>query len=240
MGHEDDGNHQPLRLEQELSAAASAGQAREAGAALEAWGVSDSHSLPDAIVSESLPNDVRAWACWAAGQLRLGIGLASLLDVMRTSTDRGLLYEAAKAISLIGGTQAADELVSLLGQRRVTSSLAAAVWALGAMEAHGAVDAIGALLADPASDVELREHAAEALGRLHADELGPRLLSCLEDRAPEVRFSAAYALGMIGYTAALGKLSELASADVSTIPDGRVVADEARWAIQQIRQSAPE
>jgi len=221
-------------LEEALTSVSSDAQADEAIAALRPWGISETTDLSAAIDNVSLPDAVRATACWAAGRLRYKPSIEGLLRVMDASVDRELLFEAAKAISEIGGPTVPDEMLTLLRRRDYGPARAAAVWALGSLDARQAADELGALLVDTAADVELRA-AAEAIGRLNAREQGPRLLSCLRDPSPDVRLSVAYALGMIEFSPALEALVTVALSDTGVSSSGRPVADEARWAVSQIR-----
>jgi HEAT repeat protein len=64
----------------------------------------------------------------------------------------------------------------------------------------------------------VRGHAAEALALLQNKEAVPALIRCLEDKAPEVRFWCAYALGELGDRRALHALEQLAATDDTTLP----------------------
>jgi len=98
----------------------------------------------------------------------------------------------------------------------------------------------GALLAaltDGTEEPTVRGQAAEALAwhylmRGRCPVVAP-LLATLDDSSPEVRFWAAYALGIIGAHDALPALERLAATDHATVPFG-AVGEEAVHAITTI------
>jgi len=128
------------------------------------------------------------------------------------------------------------------------SARQAAAWVLCSI-GHRVTAVTSALLAtlnDSAENVEVRGQAAEALGnrfvgrRPHTpgyDRVGRELLAFLDHPDAELRYWAAFALGMLRYRPALPTLQRLAAGDVRVVAGGLSrVSEEAADASSAIQR----
>jgi HEAT repeat protein len=88
-------------------------------------------------------------------------------------------------------------------------------------------------------DATLRAHSAEALAYLQDSRAIPALLVALRDRAVEVRFWSAFALGELGAWQAVPELEQLARVDHTVLPGWWAVGKEAKNAIEKIKKHSP-
>jgi HEAT repeat protein len=151
------------------------------------------------------------------------------------------ITQAAEALVGTPGRRVRKGLEELLASHEDPAIRARAAWVLG-FHAQGsqAVPALLRTLRDREEDVDVRGHAAEALGHL-ADNLGDlegevlaALLHALRDPSAEVRFWAAFALGNLGDEAAIPALERLAARDAESVPGWWSIRKEANDSIKQI------
>jgi HEAT repeat protein len=151
------------------------------------------------------------------------------------------IAEAAQSLVDTPGRRVSKGLEELVARHPDPAVRARAAWALG-FHAQGsrAVPGLVRTLADLDEDLEVRAHAAEALGHL-ADRLGEHerdvlaaLIHGLRDSAPEVRFWSAFALGNLGDEAAIPALERLAARDEESVPGWWSIRKEANDSIKQI------
>jgi HEAT repeat protein len=175
----------------------------------------------------------RARAVWALGVVRPRAISKLLLNILRERrASEIVLWEAAKALVKIEPRGAMRELVSLV-ERGTPLQRAVAAWTLGYIGAPAAREVLEHALAQDRS-ARVREHAAEALGAVGTPASTPRLIAATRAAAPDVRFSAAFALGQIGDPRALATLQGLAG-DHTMTRSRRTVSAAARAAIRKIR-----
>jgi HEAT repeat protein len=161
---------------------------------LEASGCRSVGDIIALVRNAEVPRETRMIGCSVLGLLREPRAAEALLQVM-SSGDADLMWEAAKALALIPGVDVFESLVAYLVSDGVESS--AAAWVLGRRVEKRAVDKLIACLHDQARTVEMRGHAAEAIGSAgDAGALGA-LVPYLDHARPELRFWAVSAIGEI-------------------------------------------
>lgn len=198
-------------------------------------GVSSVDGLRTFLHNREIPSNQRAIACYVAGRLGDSEFEPLLTEAFSSSSDPGVIWEAAKALVLIRNAATVPKLRSALLEDCDVTRRTAAAWALGAFGEHEAVPDLQRVLGDREADEQIRAHTAEALGALKAREATDDLLNALHDNSAEIRYWAAYALGALRELRAVEALDELARTDTATVTSGASVADEARWAVEQIR-----
>jgi HEAT repeat protein len=195
------------------------------------------HSLGDlgrTLTDGRVSTEVRATACWMAGQVQQRSLIKSLLNVYKRARADALIWEAAKALSLFDDRRVNRAFELQLRRRTKESRRVAAAYCLGFVGRESAVAILIAALRLPSSPAALRSAAAEALGLLRATAAGPELTDALSDRSAEVRGSAAHALGQIGERAALPALARLAARDKGTVLGIGTVRAIARDSVKRI------
>ena len=155
-------------------------------------------------------------------------------------------WEAAKALAGIDSEANRAKLVRLIRDHPEPEVRMTASYTLGFAACGGSPDEVDALvgrLEDGREAVDVRCHAAEALGHmLDHENLGrdraiPPLRQALGDDLPEVRFWAAFALGNIGGPSEIAALEQLTT-DETVIPGWWSIGKEASESVEQIRQHA--
>jgi HEAT repeat protein len=131
--------------------------------------------------------------------------------------------------------RAVPELLAALQTDPDPDTRMSAAHSLGVLGDHRAVDPLLAKLADRTEDPRVRGFVAEALTGPQERRAVPFLIAVLDDPSVEVRFWAAFALGELGDSTALGALERLAQTDDAVVPGWRSVKDEAAAAIERIR-----
>jgi HEAT repeat protein len=171
----------------------------------------------------------------------------SLLDAKRrlaalaAAESEAEVTRAAQALVETPGRRVRQGLERLLASHERADVRAKAAWALGFHpQGPQAAESLLRTLRDLDEEVDVRAHAAEALGHL-ADRLGEHerevlgaLLHALRDSSPEVRFWSAFALGNLGDEAAIPALELLAARDEESVPGWWSIRKEANDSIKQI------
>jgi HEAT repeat protein len=166
-----------------------------------------------------------------------------LLPMLRHSTP-AVRYEAAKCLLDLGGELIFKSCLDLLVNDKLARTREVAAYILGFLFDERATDSLIEVLVNRQEDANVRAQAAEALGIIFqlADQrrrgfkrTAVALTKVLTDSAPEVRFWAAYALGVMRWRGALPELEQLAATDNAMCSGWWLVRDEASDAIALIR-----
>lgn len=205
----------------------------EALARLRTAGISTQASLIVVLTETLVGEKLLADAVWIAGVLQIRQAAQGIGRILQTHESPDLIWKASDSLALIRSPDQVDVLIAVVESRTEITRRCAAALALGAQHEPRAVKALRDLLVDRRNDAELRGYALEAFGRLRADEVATEVRAALKDGSPDVRYWAAYALGMIQDAAALPQLKLLVQ-DQGMTRSGQVVGDEAAWAIDQI------
>jgi HEAT repeat protein len=176
-------------------------------------------------------------ACHVAGRIRDARLTDAVIEAFGRSLDPGVVWEAAKALVALSGTQPPGLLMPWLDSDADAVHQAAAAWTAGALQYREAVRPLMTLLINDRMSETVRAHAAEALGVIGDMEAVDLLISQLSDQSAEVRFWSVYALGTLRATGARDAIRRLADADTGTAEIGVRVADEAKWALGQLDES---
>ena len=148
---------------------------------------------------------------------------------------------AATALWSLGGARVAAWVEPLLRHPRALVRTYAA-YALGFTGQPSSAPLLAERLADPAEDVEVRSHAAEALGHLcvRLPAVARRaILAGLKDRQPEVRFWSIFAGSFLRLSEVESDLKRL-TRDHTKIPGWWTVSTEARWALLRLEGKIDE
>ena len=188
--------------------------------------------------------EIRSSAVWLLGRLKkLGPfknneALDPLLTVLGDPNE-SLRRDAALALGVLRDRRATAKLIqAMLGDPdSMVRQLAAK--SLGDLGSPKGIKALRGVLTDQSQDPNLRGATAEALGASFAFDSAVELIAGLSDRAPEVRFWSAYALGFMRVESALPELERLSSGDDAEVPGWWSVSREAVWAIAEIRDNPP-
>ncbi len=165
--------------------------------------------------------------------------LAALLDDLEHGNppDR---VETAKMLARLGSDEAVSSLIALLQTAEDQDVRRWAAYALGFMGSVRAKTPLIVALRDPVNELDVRCHAAEALGHLlpytgrHDDALRA-LRDVILNEGAELRFWAAFALGTIGSDHDIPLLEWLAATDDRVVQHWWTVSREATEAIEHIR-----
>jgi HEAT repeat protein len=188
-------------------------------------------------VDSTAPPKVREIACWTLGRLGDKGATASITRALHDA-DPGVRTESAHALGELKSTEAIQPLVDALLRDPSDNVRCLAAWSLGRIGNATAMDPLIRALADPEQSPRLRGECAEALGELGQQAALTPLLHALGDASAEVRFFAAFALGMLGDPRAQSKLEELAKADEGVAEGWGSVREEAAAALEAIRAAA--
>lgn len=196
-----------------------------------------------AVIARQLRNrttgePTKAALCWVAAALNLRQVGTAVLEAFSKAKGSELAWEAAKALTSLRPPGYVTAFENVLKTNGSTLKAAAAAWALGASASKRASKTLLSTIQRPAVPTVVRAHACEALGLVGAASAVPALRLCLRDNSAAVRFWAAYALGTLTATDALPDLFHLAKSDRRRVRHHGTVAQEAKWAIDQIGQSS--
>lgn len=177
--------------------------------------------------------ELRRLACWALRLVPDRRALPALLTALRDE-DPILTLEAASALARVRDRRSVPVLVRTLKNPESADRRVAAAYALGHIGDRSAVLPLIRVLGQSRELPKVRGSAAEALAYLRDRRAVRPLLSALGDRAPEVRFWAAFALGELGDPRALARLHEIAKRDRAMVRGWWPVRREAASAIARI------
>ena len=160
------------------------------------------------------------------------------LIALAAAEDDGQGTASANALSVIRTRQTRRGLERILASGRSAEARKRAAWALGFLNDDHATPALIRTLGDRHEETDVRAFAAEALGHMapetRHDEALAALLYALTDRAPEIRFWAAFALGNLGDERAIPSLQRLADSDSESVTGWWSIRKEALDSIEQI------
>ena len=220
------------------------GQTNDVIADLQEVGGTSLAGLARIATDQSSDVEIRSSAVWLLGRLKkLGPfknneALDPLLTVLGDPNE-SLRRDAALALGVLRDRRATAKLIqAMLGDPdSMVRKLAAK--SLGDLGSPKGIKALRGVLTDQSQDPNLRGATAEALGASFAFDSTGELIAGLSDRAPEVRFWSAYALGFMRVESALPELERLSSGDDAEVPGWWSVSREAVWAIAEIRDNPP-
>lgn len=169
--------------------------------------------------------------------------MSSTWKQLLTTIEEGDEYdrvEAAKALADVEDREVTGALAAVL---RLSVDQDARKWAaytLGFRGDERAKPVLIAALRDRTNSIDIRCHAAEALGHLLECRRGQRearaaLREALTEKPADLRFWSAFALGNIGTRADIPPLQALAAGDYRVVPNWWSVSKEAADAIARIQ-----
>lgn len=129
----------------------------------------------------------------ALGEIKDGRAVDALIVRLKDDKYPGIQAEAAKALAMIGGTQAVNALIAALSSRN-ESLRKDVVTTLDQIGDVNVIDALSKSLNDQYEDEGVRKAAANALGRIKHPRAVNALLPCLNDKSLYVRLHAAASL----------------------------------------------
>jgi HEAT repeat protein len=180
----------------------------------------------------------RVWmsAAFALGQTHNRFAIESLINDLRKAnfTEPWKSLRAAEILTAVGKPAVEPLLRALHDSNSMVRGRAAFV--LGKIGDSRAVDELIARLADSREQSSVRQTVAEALGEISSPGGANILTQSLGDPDPEVRWSAAYSLGIIGDAQALAELDRVAREDKGKTGRSINIAETARGAAEKIRQ----
>ena len=143
---------------------------------------------------------------------------------------------AATALVQVDDPRTLRRIERLLEGRGRDEGRAAAAYVLGFSGETDVAAVLARRLADPEESVVVRAHAAEALGHLLQyepvlAEVRTKIVSCLRDPDPEVRFWSAFAAGVLNLQESRRRL-ELLRDDDTRVDGWWTVGEEADWALR--------
>ena len=212
---------------------------------LERAGIVSVEQLIAAIEDATREPSLRAVGCHVLGVLREYSGADALSRLFEEDGDAGTVWEAAKALARLDEKRVAITLVRVL-ERGGAAQQAAAAWTLGWLGVPATIPALRASALNPQANTDVRAHAIEALGVMHAvgvrqvHETVADLIGLLASESPDLRYWAAYSLGQIGDAASIPALERVASNDDGVLDNGCSVRQEARDALDAIRGTRRE
>jgi HEAT repeat protein len=176
---------------------------------------------------------VRDMAYSLLAWLRVRSASTVLTRAFEQTQDDTFVWAAANALVRV---RAEDAIPTLLGvlERSSPTKQAAAAWTLGWLGGSHAVPVLRSVAMDPHRAVDVRAHATEALGVLHAQEAVDDLIALLSVQSPEIRYWAAYSLGQIADPVSVPELERVAASDSAVLSNDRSVRQEAIDALAAI------
>jgi HEAT repeat protein len=178
---------------------------QESVAALKRAGVQTAQAALTVLGERTADERLRLHACSVLGQIRYAPCEPVLLALLGNESDEAVVWEAAKATLQFASRSSVDALIAYI-DRGPDLAAAAAAWCVGQRRETQAVAALVSVVVDRRRPAIVRDHAAEALGALRTKDAVDSLIGALSDESPDVRYSAAYALGEIGDRKALEPL----------------------------------
>jgi HEAT repeat protein len=150
--------------------------------------------------------------------------------------DEARRWEAAKALSQVDDPRTLRRIARLVEGRGRDEGRAAAAYVLGFSGKTDVAEVLARRLADAEENVVVRAHAAEALGHLLQHEpvlaeIRVKIVACLRDPEPEVRFWSAFAAGVLDLQESRPRLERLRDDD-SLVLGWWTVGEEAVWALR--------
>lgn len=154
------------------------------------------------MISYLNPN-LQLFGIWLIGRSRRRSGTPILRQFLIHAKSSKLRWEAATALGLLGGDRALRILLTALKEEKDADLRAAAAYGLSVMSDERATDALLELLQCPGESVDTRAQAAEGLAycvfgmdrrKRPFRRTVNALVEALKEKAPEVRFSATFAL----------------------------------------------
>jgi HEAT repeat protein len=138
----------------------------------------------------------------AAAQILSQSGLADvtkmLLQQLRRTKDRTQVSAIVSILARIPERRAFSALLKILSAANPDAAQAAA-YCLRNLDSR-AIPALISVVGDPSRPASVRAEAAESLGCFGDSRAIPALLFALQDKHPELRFWAVFALGQLGST----------------------------------------
>ena len=150
--------------------------------------------------------------------------------------DDTFTWAAANDLVRLNAKEATPILIKVL-ETGAAHKQSAAAYILGWLRERNSSTLLRSVAMDPARTVDVRAHAIEALGVIAANDALPELLELLSRGEPELRYWAAYSLGMIGDPTSIAALEHVASTDRAILPDNKSIREEALEAIESIRRA---
>lgn len=157
-----------------------------------------------------------------------------LIDMLSDTTDDDVRAGVVAALGRSGRDDAGVAIAERLEMDEATSVRITAAHALANIPNDMSRSALLKTLKDDREEWMVLEAAAESLGYVGDREAIPALVHAATHSHPDVRFSAVYALGMVGGEAELQFLANVAREDRG-VAIGGPVSDEARRAVSEIR-----
>jgi len=161
-------------------------------------------------------------------------GSADVLLSLLSSDDQTIVIEALKSIRNFRTEWARPILVNAVRSCKEPSKRAVFAWALAAYRKDDDVERALLEVAVRDDDSEVRNHAIESLGEFRSDGVLEALLKILESGPPAERFWALYSLGTLADARAVDMVKRSVQ-DQTPVPGFGTIADEARWALEQMR-----
>jgi HEAT repeat protein len=199
--------------------------------------ISSYEDLLDLVQTSNADLKARVIACWILGRIQNKKAVKALLTGFEDQ-EISLQWEAAKSLASLSSKRAVKPLIKSLLEAHATEKRSAAAYALGWLQDSRAVDPLVQVLNSTHEDPRVRGLAAEALAQFKAPRIVDNLIKALKDKAPEVRFWSAYALGQIGNRRALPELEYLAQNDHTYVANWWKVSEEASEAIHNLNSPA--
>jgi len=168
-------------------------------AELHALGITNAHDAIRIILDRKKEADLRARACFVAGQLRPPGAARALLRLVRSHPDDPIAWEAFSALGLIGDRRVTKPLLRMLDNADSVSRRQMIVYALWPLSDVRARPVLIRTLLDKQEDETTRGFAAEGLGFVPLSKRSlEALITALGDARVYVRVSALCGLQTAG------------------------------------------
>lgn len=164
----------------------------------------------------------------------MNVETAKALEQLKLGGDVDV-WEACKLLSKQADLAVVPQLLDILTRSRDVKRRVAAAAILGFLRSLAALEPLSQILDNRHEPSELRDQAAESLGYLSDSKARDVLLRNLSDENLDVVFSCAFALRTVGQPDDIPHLLKLTHDSSLANSYGALVAQEAREAIEQIR-----